>query len=487
MKISTLRGTIGPYLTIRAVPRRIKKRLLKENRIKNPAYEQAERFSSYNAVADDIQEYLEFAWEYEPDNEVICYRGALEKLPSTMQHLRKITKWNDERIMVPATFPKLRLEWNEEQKYCMEALEDVLKHNRRPFGNLLFLASTSVGKTILQASVAARLGQRALIICPTDLIMRAWYDDLNKAFGLSRGDVGLIKRNKFDIGKHFTLASLQTLGRRRHKWAKLNRKFGTIVVDEVQGCSAETLHSFLTQSPAKYLVGATATTETRDGENHHLKALFGSPIVQVNTYHRETQTSLPISEVRLVNTSFKYRCQIDNLDWHDLAMNLCGDEDRNALIVKNIYKEWSSGRSVLVVTKTREHATLLTEMLLEAGIKNVNEINGETNQNKFYTDKLLQWVKERKVTCIVATLQAIKTGANIPMLDSLHVAMPPANKRDWEQLLGRIRRKAEGKKSAIVTFYYDALVPYMMNLFKRIVIPVFRKMKCPGYENMYVA
>lgn len=485
MKISTFSGVKGACLTLFDLPERIRERLLKVNHIKNPKHEMAQRFSAYDMVAEDIDKYLDFAWEFK--NEVQCYRGCLEALPSTMRHIQKLIRWTDERVSVPAKFPKFRLQWSDEQKYCMDALEDVLEHNRRPFGNLLFIASTAVGKTILQASAAKRLGQRTLVLCPTDLIMRAWYEDLQKAFGLSRKDIGLIKQKKFEIGEAFTLASIQTLGRRRKKWKKLNRKFGTIVVDEVQGCEAETMFSFLSQSPAKYLVGATATMETRSGPNHHLKALFGSPIVEVHTYHRETQTSLPISEVRLVNTDFKYAHQIDNLDWHDLAMHMTADEDRNNLIVKNIHKEWSSGRSVLVVTKTREHASLLTEMLIEAGIGNVNEINGTTNANRFYTDKLLKWVKERKVTCIVATLQAIKTGANIPTLDSLHIAMPPANKRDWEQLLGRIRRKAEGKKSAIVSYYYDCKVVYMMNLFKRVVIPVFRKMQVPGYKNIYVA
>jgi superfamily II DNA or RNA helicase len=485
MQLRTFKGVKGAVLSIRNLPTKVSERLVKLNHIKNPDYENAGRFSAYGGVNSAIPEYLDFAWEFDGITE--CYRGALEQLPSTMSYIRGRIHWQDKRTSATVTFPKPLLELNDEQKYCMDALEDVLENNRRPFGNLLFLASTAAGKTILQASVAARLGHRTLVICPTDLIMRAWYDDLLKLYGLKRKQVGLIKQSKWDIGDYLTLSSLQTLGRRRERWDELNSTFGTIVVDEVQGCAAPTQFQFLTQSPAKYLVGATATTETRSGENHHLKALFGSPIVEVKTYHRETATSLPIKEVRLINTEFRYAHQRDNLDWHDLAMSITGDEERNKLIVANVVKEWSSGRSVLVTTKTREHATLLTEMLLEAGVGNVNEINGSTNTNKFYTDKLLKMVKERKVTCIVATLQAIKTGANIPMLDSLHVAMPPANKRDWEQLIGRIRRKAEGKESAIVSYYFDVQTGYMLNLFKRVVVPVLRKLEVPGFKGCFIA
>jgi superfamily II DNA or RNA helicase len=310
---------------------------------------------------------------------------------------------------------------------------------------------------------------------------------LNKAFGLSRSRLGLIKQSKEEIGDTFTLASIQTLGRRREKWEEFNQEFGTIVVDEVQGCAAETMFAFLSQSPAKYMVGATATMDTRSGPNLHLKALFGSPIVTVNSYHRETASSMPISEVKLINTNFVYRHQVDNLDWNDFALHITGDEDRNNLIVQNVKKDWEQGGVCLVTTKTRDHSALLLEMLLEAGVENANEINGDTNTNKFYTDKLLGMVSDRKVTCLVATAQAIKTGANIPNLDRLHIAMPPANKNDWEQLAGRIRRRAEGKTSATITYYYDAKVAYVVNLYKRVIIPVFRRMKVPGYEDLFVA
>jgi superfamily II DNA or RNA helicase len=485
MKLKRFKGVIDSHVNIYGLPKKVREALVKTNTVENPAYATAERFSSYNAVADTIPATLEFAWDF--NGEIQMHRGCLEKLPTKYERIPSLIKWEDKRVSVPADFPDLKLTWNEEQKYCMEALEDVIAHNRRPFGSLLFIASTAVGKTILQASIAARLGQRTLVLCPTELIMRAWYDDLNKAFGLSRSRLGLIKQSKEEIGDTFTLASIQTLGRRREKWEEFNQEFGTIVVDEVQGCAAETMFAFLSQSPAKYMVGATATMDTRSGPNLHLKALFGSPIVTVNSYHRETASSMPISEVKLINTNFVYRHQVDNLDWNDFALHITGDEDRNNLIVQNVKKDWEQGGVCLVTTKTRDHSALLLEMLLEAGVENANEINGDTNTNKFYTDKLLGMVSDRKVTCLVATAQAIKTGANIPNLDRLHIAMPPANKNDWEQLAGRIRRRAEGKTSATITYYYDAKVAYVVNLYKRVIIPVFRRMKVPGYEGLFVA
>lgn len=409
-------------------------------------------------------------------------RGSYMFLPKSIRKDILRARRVDRRTFNPVKFPKLRLELNTEQNQCMVALGVALKTNSRPFGNFLFLASTAAGKTILQATVAAKLGQRTLVICPTDQIMRAWYADLLKAYGLTKNKIGLIRAKSFKIVGPFTLATPQTLGRREQFWPQLNAEFGTIIVDETQIVTAPQLFQFLKQSPAAYIVGATATQEGRNGVNHHLRALMGEPLVSLNTYGRNTNTSMQLTGVNLVNTDFRFEHQTDNIDWFQLGLALTSDEERNQLIVSNVYKEWLDSRVVLVVTKLREHVEVLVQMLLEAGITNVNRITGETNTQNFYTKRLLKAVSERKVTCIVATQQAIKIGANIPALDSLHIAIPPANKRDFEQLIGRIRRRTEGKTQASITYYMDTKVGYMMHLYRRIVIPTFQRLQLPGFS-----
>lgn len=486
MRIQKSLGTVSADLKLVGLRYPMISSIVEQLTVDNPQYLSAVKYSPWGAPAG-IPKKLEFA--YSEGRTVNIMRGAYSMLNRlTRSKLKQLIKWKDARVRVKMEFPRPRLELNEEQAHAMNVLRNSLSCGKRPFGNLLLLASTAVGKTILQASVAAELGQNTLIICPTEQILHAWYADLKKLFGLSGKQLGLIKSSSFRIGEPFTLASTATLGRREARWPELNKAFGTIVVDEVQGVTAPRLYEFLKQSPAAYLVGATATQETRSGErNLHLVSLFGEPLVEMNTYDRETQSSMQISHVNVINTEFIYEGQHDNIDWVDLGLALTTDDSRNELIVSNVHREWLEGRSVLVVTKLREHTTLLKELLQERGVTNVNEINGDTNANRAYTKRLIAAINKREVTCVVATIQAIKVGANIPALDSLHIAIPPANKRDFEQLIGRIRRKAEGKDSALVTYYSDLRVGYMMHLYRKVVVPTFRKLKLPGFQNMYVA
>ena len=486
MKIKRYKGTLGPSVCLLNVPTANADRIVRQCTFSNPVFYAAKANSPSGYVSPTIPETLEFAWRY--NNELYAYRGVETFLSKTTKSVFALGRYADERQYACTEFPDMQLDLTVEQMNCMKVLETTLQRRKRPFGNLLFIASTAVGKTILQAAVAARLGQRTLVLCPTDLIMQAWKDDLVKAFNFTSKDVGIIKQKKIDLEKKFVLASVATLGRRRHLWPDINEAFGTVVCDEVQGVSAPTLFDFLSQSPAAYLVGATATQENRDGSaNRHLQALFGEPLIEIHTYGQETATSMLITEAKLITTDFRYVTQKDNIDWNNFAVAITTDEERNSLVVANVKKEWEQGRVVLVVTKRREHADILEDMLTEAGVANVNQINGDTNADKFYTSRLLGFIKSRRVTCIVATAAAIQTGANIPALDSVHLAMPIANRRNLEQLLGRIRRKAEGKNEATLTYYFDEKVGYALHLFRKIMVPVFRKMKIKGYENLYIA
>lgn len=475
-----LRIRLGSRLRIRGASNEWMERVFRETSFPNPAYEATVQFSRWGPSAS-IPETLDFS-EFEGERGLYVSRGSVAFLSPKLRKRIHRAILIDKRRFVRTKWPRLRLTLNDEQQECMQALKRVLANGQRPFGNLLFLASTSAGKTILQIAIARYLGQSVLVVCPTDQIMRAWYADLTKALGLTRNQIGLIRGKAFSIRLPVTLTTPQTLCRREERWKEINTQFGAVVVDETQIVSAPKLFAFLQQSPAAYRIGATATQQARVGVNHHLRALFGEPVLALNVYGRNTSTAMRITDVSLVETPFRFTHQSDNIDWFQLGLALTSSEERNRLIVRNIHKEWSEGRVILLVTKLREHVEVLYEMLTEAGVVNVNRLTGDTNADNFYTKKLLKLVADRKVTCIVATQQAIKIGANIPALDSLHIAIPPANTRDFEQLVGRIRRKTDGKTKASVTYYLDVKVGYLMRLYRKIAVPVFSRLQVPGYD-----
>lgn len=453
----------------------------------NPAWIAASRFSPYGYVSPSLPKFKLFC-RLEQGG-LLIPRGFPLNLMS-----QEFTDWFNSaetvdrrkgRLLAKSLALKFRpgFKLNPEQQTLWDSCLNGLRTGARPAGNCLALASTSVGKTIFQATLAYSLGFRVLVLCPTELILRTWFEDLNKAFGFSRDLIGLIKQKTVRIGSVFTLASLRTLTRRQHLWEEWSKEFGTLVVDEVQGVSAPQLSQYVASFPGRYVIGATATDTKNGAIIPELRYYFGKPLSVIDTGASETSTSLPIDKVKVVETHLTYQGQEGNLNWYDLCQHMFSDEARNALIVENVYQDWKRGRSILLVTKFHDHVELLVDMLVERGIPDVNRLTGRTNSDSRYTDKLLEFTNQRRSRCMVATIQAASTGANIRALDCLHIGIPPIYTDTLEQLLGRIRRKHDAsKKNAEVVWYLDTLVPYLCNhVFHTKARSVFRKLKVKGY------
>lgn len=454
-----------------------------ENRLTfdNPTYLAAQHFSPYGQVSMAIPRTLTF-YEH-TETGIRLPRGFSSRVLSLKNRARfdNLT-WQNCGVSVPATFPKAKLALNEAQQAMLDAFREAKRDSRR--SGFLFVMPTAWGKTLLQAALAQETGQLTLVLCVTELILRAWYEDLQKMYGLKPKQIGLVKAGKEEWKSPFTLASVATIGRRRQFWPEYYSKFGTVVLDEAHIVSQPNLYEFLWGCPARYLIGATATP-SMEGFNGHIHLTFGNPVKRINLSHKDTSTSMAIRGVNLIDTKFKFSYIEGAIDWASLSQALMDDMDRNDLIVQTVKEEWDQGRVILVTTRRIPHVELLVEMLKDVGVSDANALTGETNTDRAYTRSLLQMLSKRKLRCVVATNAAVKLGANIPVLDSLHLAMPVVRKHIIEQLLGRIRRRETNKTRCTVTYYMDRHVPYLFRLFYRQYVPVFRKMKIGKYANTY--
>lgn len=472
-------------LKIPDCPEPLREELFRLHTHKNPAYETVARFSPWGPPKN-VPKVLEFA--VETQDSLLVPRGTpTHRLSSAARTQWDRLRWQSVQVSAPARFPLPLLKPNSEQRLLLASFEESREDRTRPFGNYLFVAPTSAGKTVLQALAARETGQRTLVLCLTNLIKKAWLDDLYALYGLSQKDIGLIQQDTWRIGEQFTLASVATIGRREERWAELFQQFGCVVLDEADTCTSPTVFKFMRNCPARFLVGATATDRLDEGANVWLDALFGPAVRRVLSKQKDTESSYSLRGVDVIPTAFQYEYDPANLDWNDLSDMLSVDEDRNQLIAHHAYRQWKAGRSLLVVTKRVAHAGLLLDVLKEAGIEDANLLTGETNSDRRYSELLVKGVIDRSIRCVVATAQAVKRGANLNALDRLHLAMPLASERDLEQLIGRIRRRGSGKVDCRMTYYLDSQVRYLHNLYKRKAMAVFRKLKTPGFVDLYSA
>lgn len=399
---------------------------------------------------------------------------------------RALSKIEDKRHSVPASFPDAKLVLNDEQSVMFRAVRDAVRTGKRPYGTWLLIASTSTGKTILQARLAAYSGQKTLVLCRTNAIQKAWIDDLGKLYGLAPKQIGRIQQSTFRIGDQFTLSSLSTLHRRQARWEEIFAHFGCVIMDEVHLLPANTIYAFVRQCPAKYMIGATATIKKSDEKKRRIVySTFGSPIKELDTTMKETASSMPITGVREVRTNFIKVMPREMFDRNALFSALTADDERNSLVVTEVFKDYAEGHYCLVTTSRVDHAMLLQAMLAEAEV-HAEVLVGTSNSSTQYA-RIVSDIEQGKLRCLISTDQLISVGANIPRLDRLHITTPIKDDNKLNQLCGRIRRKAPGKTDAYIVYYVDRGQSYLYNIFKSSALKVFRQLNIDRYKRMFLA
>ena len=273
-----------------------------------------------------------------------------------------------------------------------------------------------------------------------------------------------------------------TLGKRRGRWDEINAEFGTVIVDEADTLTHPTLNSFVHQSPAKYIIGATATARPED---QYLGYVFGKPVAGIEESDKMAN-AMPLKDVTLVRTEFEYKMQKGAVDFLGLTQAITENVKRNELIAEEVFNDWSAGHSVLIATRNVVHVHEIYHLLQDLGVEDVNMLTGETNTKRSYTKELIRNVRNRNIRCVVATYQAIKRGANLNALDRLHLVCPLPNSRDIIQLVGRIRRVSDEKEDCIMRYYFDYKVPYMKGVYNKHAVPAFKSLNVPRYKDLYL-
>jgi len=485
-------GQICSVLRIHNCPEPLLGEVLEILTLPNPAFATASRFSPW--AIRHIPQFIYLALYDGPTKVLELPRGVRlrNSLSAEARKQWEEIEWEDCRVTHPCVFPFFKGTPNAEQKELLRLAKAHLfgKTNGEAYGTLLLVAPTSAGKTFGQILLAKLLGQRALVLCKTNLIRKAWEDDLINLAGVRREDIGIIQQNKMRIGKNFTLGSIATLGRRKGMWEQMFTQFGTLIIDEAQITGGDTVAAIARNAPCKYVLGLTATPKRRDGRDKVVTAYLGRPAGVIANKQEETHSSLPLSDAEMLETGFIYvdsrGRDIDGpaMVYTDLLARMSSDHDRNDLIVDRVVSLHAeeSNNCILVVSERVEHLHTLALKLRSRGV-GASVLTGDVMGTE--RELIYKSVLSRQVRVLLATKSLIKLGANLNTLNWLVLATP-TNADDLEQLIGRVRRKAPGKTYAKLLYVLDTNVPYLHRKWKNVFFPVMRKLKVPRYENMFV-
>ncbi len=159
----------------------------------------------------------------------------------------------------------------------------LLKHQYHPveiaskkdFG--IIVAPPGSGKTIVGLKIIEQKKQPTLIITHRKQIAEQWIDRIETFFGIPKREIGKIGQGKMKIGKHITVALIQTLAKKlsnENDTKKLAFSFGTIIIDECHHIPAKSFREVIHQLAPYYQYGLTATPFRRNNDEKLLFVYF---------------------------------------------------------------------------------------------------------------------------------------------------------------------------------------------------------------------
>ena len=353
-------------------------------------------------------------------------------------------------------------------------------------------AATAFGKTVLGAYLIAEKKVNALVLVHNVEIMNNWIKDLSSFLTIKEElptyttPKGRVKKRSSLIGTFSSqkdsttgiidIAMITSLGR-EDNINELVRNYGMVIVDECHHAAAVTHENVLRAVTARYVYGMSATINRGDKQDKKMFMQLG-PIRHRYTAKERAQKQgighyIYPRFTRLVDLN-----QSEDKNPSDYYRLIMQSELRNMQIVSDVIDCVKRGRTPVVMTKYKEHAQKLYDMLQGVADHVFLLQGGKSLKERAAIREQMAAVRADESLVLVAIGQYVGEGFNYPRLDTMLLAMPISFEGNVEQHAGRLNRDYEGKKDAIIFDYIDQHVPTL----KRMYYKRLRAYKKIGYE-----
>jgi superfamily II DNA or RNA helicase len=426
-----------------ALPKRVLDALHTRFTFANPAFSDLERLGKWTGRTP-----RELCFLAVSDNQVAIPRGATRQALNILDAHGVEYRLDDRRRTLPEvnfTFTgKLR-------PYQQEAVASILA---RDFGTLS--APTGSGKTCMALHVIAERQQPALIVVHTKELMEQWVDRIMSFLGLSGHEIGRIGSGKQTIGKHITVALVQSLYKCA---ADVARSIGFLVVDECHRAPSRIFTEAVTAFDCRYMLGLSATPYRRDGLSRLIYWHLGDVVHQIKA--EDLQESGDILKAEVITRETNFIPSVDPSTHYSMMISeLTRDRQRNTMIARDVAREVRGCTGVcLVLSDRKSHLHTLHDMLKHRDI-NTHILTGDmpTKERADVVDAL----NNGQVKALLATGQLIGEGFDCRELSTLVLASPIRFSGRVRQYLGRILRPATGKTARVID-YVDARCGVLAN------------------------
>jgi superfamily II DNA or RNA helicase len=413
--------------------------------LENPAYEKAERAGRWTGYIDKYLTYYDVRANDKGEKFLVLPRGWL---PSLLKVCKKYQiRWTLRDYTLtcePVSFnSQIQL-----RDYQLPAVEAAIDR-----GGGVIVSPAGSGKTVMGMEIIARLGQPTLWVTHTKELLYQAIDRAVEFLQIPKDDIGIMGDGKRTIGDRLTVGLVQTLVKGIAD--ELKNGVGTVILDESHHCPASSFLDVVSQFPAKYRFGLTATPFRKDGLTKPMYWTLGYTAYEVVTNTLMDRGKVIRPDIQFVPTDFHYHYSGD--DYAEMVTALTEDKERNELILETLLPEATEGHFCMVLSERVAHCYALQEMLSVA----VPDVTAEVlvgNVPKKKRQEIVESLRNKEIQVIFATNPLAEEGLDLPHLDRLFLTCPSRNKRKVIQAVGRIMRPCDGKKDAIVFDFQDSEV-----------------------------
>lgn len=353
------------------------------------------------------------------------------------------------------------------------------------------------GKTVTACAIIDKTKKKTLWLTHRKPLFVQTHRELEK----------VLCRNVYRIGaglNHFTengdifIAMVATLRNRPDILHWMRRNIGLVIIDECHHVPSATFTDVLKGFQCDKKIGLTATPIRKDGMEFLLKAMFGDVVYEIDIEHLKEQGILMQPEVIPVYTEFT---GYDNtnlgtleITYNELLDRLTNDFNRNQLIAHTVASTVKNG---MVISRRVEHCKFINELLLAKGVKS-EVITGSIKDDE--RQAIINRFAKGELECIVASMQLVQEGLDLPILEQLYFATPNAGDKygkksgsSIQQALSRVMTEDKNNPNKEPKIWYfvdyenDLIKSQWMTVrtvFKRMGIPVPRK-PAKSYEDVY--
>lgn len=333
-----------------------------------------------------------------------------------------------------------------------------------PYDTGIVESATGSGKTVMGTALIARKNCSALVVVPSREILSGWQRDMKTFLDFSNMDIdqpGVLGSGKNTLTGKVDLAMVQSL-QKQNNLEELLSHYGMIIIDECHHSFAKTYQPLFQKSKARYRYGFSATPKRTDQQEPVIYMELGE--VRTRFTAKDQAAAQDFARYFKQTECFFVQSQAEKTPLAEAYQLIVDNEERNAMIHEDVKSALQKKRSVLVLTKHREHARKLYELMKDDAEQSVLLVGSMSAAEKKTMKERLDHQDPKKTFLMVGTGSYIGEGFNLPRLDTLMLAAPVSADMLISQYSGRLHREYPGKKEVVIYDYVDMNLPVFVRM-----------------------